>query len=239
MKNEAAQAQMQKQTRNNKQNKKQAPQQKKTLNQKQSQSHWQIQKPAQVKERDKSDESDKSGKSDKITIAYRIKTLREYKNLTQEELAERAGYHDKSSISKIENSGDNISLKKVNKIAEALDVLPSKLLGDDETDTRIQVLADAAEKDREKIPQELRDKLDKFNKLLRDYKKDLDHTRKLVDEIKKKDEYKELTETFDDAMDQLESKSDILGSLLGKLESTIKYSPSTEDIPDAPEDTGD
>lgn len=176
---------------------------------------------------------------EEITIAYRIKTLREYKNLTQEELAERAGYSDKSSISKIENSGNDISLKKVNRIAEALDVPPGKLLGDDETDTRIQVLADAAEKDREKIPQELRDKLDKFNKLLRDYKKDLDHTRKLVDEIKKKDEYKELTETFDDAMDQLESKSDILGSLLGKLESTIKYSPSTEDIPDAPEDTGD
>ncbi len=176
---------------------------------------------------------------EEITIAYRIKTLREYKNLTQEELAERAGYSDKSSISKIENSKNNISLKKVKKIAEALDVPPAKLLGDDETDTRIQVLADAAEKDREKIPQELRDKLDKFNKLLRDYKKDLDHTRKLVDEIKKKDEYKELTETFDDAMDQLESKSDILGSLLGKLESTIKHSPSTGDTPDAPEDTGD
>ncbi|MCR5789888.1 MAG: helix-turn-helix domain-containing protein [Lachnospiraceae bacterium] len=175
----------------------------------------------------------------KITIAYRIKTLREYKNLTQEELAEKAGYHDKSSISKIENSGDNISLKKVNKIAAALDVSPAKLLGDDETDTRIQVLADAAEKDREKIPQELKDSLDKFDRLLKDYKKDLDQTRALVNELKRRSEYKELGETFDDAMDQIESKSNILDSLFVKLENAINYIPSAGDIPDGPEATGD
>ncbi len=178
-------------------------------------------------------------KDDEITIAYRIKTLREYKNLTQEELAERAGYNDKSSISKIENSKNNISLKKVYKIADALDVPPAKLLGDDETDTRIRVLADAAEKDREKIPQELRDSLDKFNKLLKDYKKDLDQTRALVDIIAKKEEYKELSKTFDSAIEQIESKSNILDSLLGKLESTIKYSPSTEDTPDDSEAAGE
>ena len=73
----------------------------------------------------------KKDQNEEITIAYRIKTLREYKNLTQEELANIAGYNDKSSISKIENSGNNISLKKVNKIAEALNVSPSELLGDD------------------------------------------------------------------------------------------------------------
>ena len=174
-----------------------------------------------------------------ITIAYRIKTIREYKNLTQEELAEKAGYNDKSSISKIENSGNDISLKNVNKIAAALDVSPAKLLGDDETDTRIQVLADAAEKDRDKIPQELKDSLDKFNRLLKDYKKDLDQTRALVDAITKKEEYRELSETFDDAIEQIESKSNILDSLLGKIESTVNYSPSTKDIPDDPEATGD
>ncbi len=183
-------------------------------------------------------QNEKRTENDGITIAYRIKTLREYKNLTQEELAEKAGYNDKSSISKIENSKNNISLKKVNKIAAALDVSPAKLLGDDETDTRIRVLADAAEKDREKIPQELKDSLDKFNKLLKDYKKDLDQTRALVNELKIKSEYRELSETFDDAIEQIESKSNILDSLFGKLESTINYAPSEEDIPDDPKGTG-
>lgn len=176
---------------------------------------------------------------DGMTIADRIKTIREYKGLTQEDLADLADYKDKSSISKIENSGDDISLKKVNRIAKALKVPPLRLLGDDETDTRIQVLADAAKKDREKIPQELKDSLDKFNRLLMDYKKDLDQTRALVDEITKKEEYKDLSKTFDDAIDQIKSKGNILDSLLVKLENAVKYSPSTEDIPDDPEDTGD
>lgn len=178
-------------------------------------------------------------RDDGMTIADRIKTIREYKGLTQEDLADLADYKDKSSISKIENSGDDISLKKVNRIAKALKVPPLRLLGDDETDTRIQVLADAAKKDREKIPQELKDSLDKFNRLLMDYKKDLDQTRALVDEITKKEEYKDLSKTFDDAIDQIESKSNILDSLLGKLENAVKYSPSTEGIPDDPETTGE
>ncbi len=196
---------------------------KKASNIKQNQSHWKVQKPEPPEEHTQ---------NDKITIAYRIKTLREYKNLTQEELAEKAGYNDKSSISKIENSGNNISLKKVYKIAVALDVPPAKLLGDDETDTRIQVLADTAEKDRDKIPQELKDSLDKFNKLLKDYKKDLDQTRALVNEIAKKEKYIELSKTFDNAIEQIESKSNILDSLLGQLEDAVKYKASDEDIPE-------
>ena len=49
--------------------------------------------------------------------------------MTQDELAKRAGYKDKTSISKIENSGDDISLKKVRRIAEALDVEINYLMG--------------------------------------------------------------------------------------------------------------
>ena len=64
-----------------------------------------------------------------MTVADRIKNMREAAGLTQEELAKRVGYKDKTSISKIENSGDEISLKKVKKIASALSVSFPSLMG--------------------------------------------------------------------------------------------------------------
>ncbi len=79
------------------------------------------------------------------TIAYRVKSIRTYKNLTQEELAGLAGYNDKSSISKIENSGNEISLKKINRIAKALGVSPSELISDT-ADFRANGLAGTAAK---------------------------------------------------------------------------------------------
>jgi len=64
-----------------------------------------------------------------MTIADRIKQEREKLNLSQEELAKACGYADKTSISKVENSGDNITLKKIQKIAKALGVTHRYLMG--------------------------------------------------------------------------------------------------------------
>lgn len=64
-----------------------------------------------------------------MTVADRIKYRREELGFTQSELAQKAGYSDKTSVSKIENSGDNISMKKVRRIAKALSVSPSYLMG--------------------------------------------------------------------------------------------------------------
>lgn len=64
-----------------------------------------------------------------MTVADRIRMSREAAAMTQDELARRAGYKDKTSISKIENSGDDISLKKVRKLADALAVDVSYLMG--------------------------------------------------------------------------------------------------------------
>lgn len=64
-----------------------------------------------------------------MTIADRIKQKRLELGLTQEELAVKMGYSDKTSVSKIESSGDDISLKKINKIAKALGVDEAYLLG--------------------------------------------------------------------------------------------------------------
>lgn len=64
-----------------------------------------------------------------MTVADRIKEKRMELNMSQTELAKKAGYSDKTSISKIESSGDEISLKKVNRIADALNVSTAYLMG--------------------------------------------------------------------------------------------------------------
>ena len=64
-----------------------------------------------------------------MTIADRIRIKREEMQITQEELAARCGYAGKSSICKIEQSGDNITLKKIQRVAEALGVSRGYLMG--------------------------------------------------------------------------------------------------------------
>ena len=64
-----------------------------------------------------------------MTVADRIKETREQKGLTQLELANRIGLKSKTSITRIEQSGDNVSLKDVQRIAEALGCSPLYLMG--------------------------------------------------------------------------------------------------------------
>lgn len=64
-----------------------------------------------------------------MTVADRIKYLREINGWTQDELAERMGYSTKSSISKIETSGNDITLKKITKLAKILNTSESYLMG--------------------------------------------------------------------------------------------------------------
>lgn len=64
-----------------------------------------------------------------MTVADRIKQLRERLGLTQEQLAERLGYNGKSSISKIETSGNDITLKKISRLAPVLHTTEAYLMG--------------------------------------------------------------------------------------------------------------
>lgn len=64
-----------------------------------------------------------------MTVADRIKYLRERLGWTQEQLAEKMGYSGKSSISKIETSGNNITLKKIEKLAPILKTSHAYLMG--------------------------------------------------------------------------------------------------------------
>ncbi len=58
-----------------------------------------------------------------------IKLLREKLGLSQEELAERVGYKDRSSIAKIETGCVDLSQSKIALFAKALHVSPAELMG--------------------------------------------------------------------------------------------------------------
>jgi transcriptional regulator with XRE-family HTH domain len=68
-----------------------------------------------------------------MTVGERIKIARESVKMSQDELAKRLGYKDRSSISKIEKApDDNIAMVLVRKIADILNCSPMYLMGWDE-----------------------------------------------------------------------------------------------------------
>ena len=71
-----------------------------------------------------------------MTVGERIKIKRTERNMSQDELARKMGYKDRSSISKIEKDCDeNITLDSIQKIAEILCCSPLYLMGwDDNSD---------------------------------------------------------------------------------------------------------
>lgn len=64
-----------------------------------------------------------------MTTADRIKNRRIELGLTQLEVAKRIGLTSKAAVSKIENQGDNVTLKNIEKLASALDCSTSYLMG--------------------------------------------------------------------------------------------------------------
>lgn len=68
-------------------------------------------------------------------IGKRIKARREYLNITQEELANKLGYKNKSTIAKIENGTNDIVQSKVKEFAVALDTTIAYLMNWEESDT--------------------------------------------------------------------------------------------------------
>ena len=63
-----------------------------------------------------------------MTIYERIRYLREKQKISQQELANRVGYQDKSAISKIERGEREINQSMIIKYAEALNVSPTYLI---------------------------------------------------------------------------------------------------------------
>ena len=64
-----------------------------------------------------------------MTVADRVRESREKMGLSQEELAHRMGLKSRSSITRIEKSGDFISLKDVERLSQILNVSVLYLMG--------------------------------------------------------------------------------------------------------------
>ena len=64
-----------------------------------------------------------------MTIGEKIKMLRKRRNMTQEELAEKAGFKSKSSINKIELGKVDIRRSKLKQMADALGTTTTYLVG--------------------------------------------------------------------------------------------------------------
>ena len=88
-----------------------------------------------------------------MTVAERIKERRIQLGLSQTDLANKIGNKDRSTICQLENSGDNISMKNIVRIATALNVTPQYLLGweDDGAPTVIRKVKPTEEVDEKKV----------------------------------------------------------------------------------------
>lgn len=77
-----------------------------------------------------------------MDIGQRIKERREFLGLTQEELAFKLGYANRSSVNKVENSRE-VSMKKIEKYAIALDTTVAYLMGWEDSEIKVKAEADA------------------------------------------------------------------------------------------------
>lgn len=68
-----------------------------------------------------------------MTVADKVRHLREKLGMSQEQLAHKMGLKSRSSITRIEKAGDDITLKDVERLSKALGCSPLYLMGwDDE-----------------------------------------------------------------------------------------------------------
>lgn len=64
-----------------------------------------------------------------MSLGQNIRMYRERLGLSQEDLAKRLGYKDRSTIAKIESNVNDITQSKIIAIADALDTTPAALMG--------------------------------------------------------------------------------------------------------------
>ena len=64
-----------------------------------------------------------------MSLGQNIRLYREKLGMSQEELAKKLGYKDRSTIAKIENNVNDITQSKIVAIAEALQTTPAALMG--------------------------------------------------------------------------------------------------------------
>lgn len=66
-----------------------------------------------------------------LTLYENVKKYRIMNGWSQEELAKKAGYTDRSSIAKIEKGLVDLPQKKIMQLAEIFNITPGELMGED------------------------------------------------------------------------------------------------------------
>lgn len=88
------------------------------------------------------------------SIGSRIRELRESVGMSQEELAIKIGYKDRSTIAKIELDARNLTQSKIKSIADVLHVTPAYIMGWDQSiQNEDDVCMKLSEEERELIQQ--------------------------------------------------------------------------------------
>lgn len=64
-----------------------------------------------------------------MDIGERIRNRRKEMDMTQDQLAAKAGFKNRSAISKLETAGNDVTMRQVKKLAECLDTTPAYLMG--------------------------------------------------------------------------------------------------------------
>lgn len=68
-----------------------------------------------------------------LKLYSNIKHYRELRKMTQAELAQKIGYANRSAVARIEKGDFDLPQSKIMAIADALDVTPGELMGEDGT----------------------------------------------------------------------------------------------------------
>ena len=72
-----------------------------------------------------------------MTVADRVRITREKRSMSQDELAKRLGLKSRSSVTRIESSGNDITLRDVERLSKALDCSIPYLMGYSETNSEM------------------------------------------------------------------------------------------------------
>lgn len=106
-----------------------------------------------------------------LCLYKNIREQRELLGYTQQELAEKTGYKDRTSIAKIESGKIDLPQSKIIAFAEALNVTPSDLMGwnDEEPEESIHTIA--AHHDEEEWTDEELAEIEEFKKYIKSKRK--------------------------------------------------------------------
>lgn len=133
-----------------------------------------------------------------LDLYKNIKKYRELKNMSQEELAKRVGYSNRSAITRIEKGEIDLPQSKIVAIADALGVPAGALMGSTEIDTD-DILYAEIKAFNEVQKQMLADQIEFIKKYGNERKSRADEIREYFDEVSLLEYQKVLHQAFEDA----------------------------------------